>query len=73
VEYRTYGYKEEDGNNSTLIETDASRQSRGKFGARPTREQQGELYDLCRKQWDRDGVQLSAAERAAVSRASERI
>ncbi|ODM19372.1 hypothetical protein SI65_05990 [Aspergillus cristatus] len=63
MEYRSYRYTEEDGNNSTLVETDASRQSRGKFGSRPTRERQKELYDLCRKQWDRDGVQLSAALR----------
>ena len=73
MEYRTYRYTEEDGDNSTLMETDTSRQSRGKLGLRPTREQQRELYDSSRKQWDRDGVQLSAAERerAAAFRASE--
>ncbi|OJJ85431.1 uncharacterized protein ASPGLDRAFT_65451 [Aspergillus glaucus CBS 516.65] len=73
MEYRTYGCTEEDGDNSTLMETDTSCQSRGKLGLRPTREQQRELFDSSRKQWDRNGVQLSAAEREKVAafRASE--
>lgn len=73
MEYRTYGYTEEEGDDGSLMETDTSRQRRGKLESRPIPEQQKDFYCLCRKQWDRDGVQLSAAERekAAAFRASE--
>lgn len=64
MEYRTYQYADGNEKESILVETDASRHRRGKIDPRRTQEEQQELYCLCRKLWDQDGVQLSAAERA---------
>lgn len=63
MEYRTYQYADENEKETVLAETDSSRHRRGKLGPRYTQEGQQELYRLCRKNWDQDGVQLSAAER----------
>lgn len=64
MEYRTYQYADGNEKDSVLVEIDASRHRRGKLDQRRTPEEQQELYCLCRKHWDQDGVQLSAAERA---------
>lgn len=69
MEYRTYRYTEEEGDDGTLMEMDTSRQRRGKFESRPTPGQQKDFYRFCREQWDRDGVQLSAGEREKAAAA----
>lgn len=70
TEYRTYRYVDEDEDSDELIETSASRHSRGKLDPRPTREEQRELYHRCRKHWAEDGVELNTADRNKMNNPS---
>lgn len=77
TEYRTYEFTEEahkddlegygiDEDNATMAETIESRHRRGKNGGTPGREQQKTLYKFGTQGWDKQGLQLSTAEREAA-------
>lgn len=77
TEYRTFEFTDEmhkddlegygiDGDNATMTETVESRHRRGKNGATPARDQQKSLYKLGTQGWDKQGLQLSTAEREAA-------
>ncbi len=55
-----------DDSNATLVETDESRQRRGKSGPTPNRDQQKTLYKIATQGWEDQGLQLSTAEREAA-------
>jgi hypothetical protein len=77
TEYRTFEFTEEahkddlegygiDEDNATMAETVESRHRRGKNGGTLGREQQKALYKLGTQGWDKQGLQLSTAEREAA-------